>query len=71
MRNFLVISILLTLLNGCAFTRTIYVPHGQAVRLRETVKGVDVWVKTKEGELVSGKVDLPEGWYALPDPGEK
>ncbi len=49
---------------------TVYVPHGDAVRLRETVKDVDVWVKTKTGDIVPGKMDLPEGWYVLPDPND-
>jgi len=52
------------LLAGC--TRTIYVPHGTPVRLRETVKNVKIWVKDADGEPVAGKMDLPEGWYALP-----
>jgi hypothetical protein len=46
--------------------KTVYVPHGDAVRLRETVKGVKVWVKTKDGDIVPGEMDLPEGWYCLP-----
>jgi len=53
------------LLPGCG-VRTIYVPHGTPVRLRETVKDVKVWVKDANGEPVAGKMDLPEGWYALP-----
>jgi uncharacterized protein YceK len=75
------ISILLLLLcciltSGCStFTRTIYVPDGTPVRLRETVKGVKVWVLDAEGVPVAGTMDLPEGWYALPmppaEPGEK
>jgi len=52
------------LLAGC--TRTIYVPHGTPVRLRETVKDVKVWVKDAGGEPVAGQMDIPEGWYALP-----
>lgn len=58
------------LLTGCAggspFTRTIYVPHGTPVRLRETIKDAKVWVKDADGQVVAGKMDLPEGWYALP-----
>ena len=54
----------LLLLAGC--TRTVYVPHGTPVRLRETVEDVKVWVKDSGGEPVAGKIDLPEGWYALP-----
>jgi len=53
------------LLPGCG-VRTIYVPHGTPVRLRETVKNVKIWVKDADGEPVAGKMDLPEGWYALP-----
>jgi len=48
---------------GCV--RTIYVPHGTPVRLRETVKDVKVWVKDAGGEPVAGRMDLPEGWYAV------
>jgi len=51
------------LLAGCV--RTIYVPHGTPVRLRETVKDVKVWVKDSGGEPVAGRMDLPEGWYAV------
>ena len=52
--------------NACA-TRTIYVPHGQPVRLRQTLKNVKVWVYDKAGNAVEGEIDLPEGWYCLPD----
>ena len=52
------------LLTGCV--RTIYVPHGTPVRLRETVKDVRVWVKDADGVPVAGRMDLYEGWYALP-----
>ena len=51
------------LVTGCV--RTIYVPHGTPVRLRETVKDVKVWVKDAGGEPVAGRMDLPEGWYAV------
>jgi len=56
------------LLTGCV--RTIYVPHGTPVRLRETVKDTKVWVKDGDGQAVEGRMDLPEGWYALPDDGK-
>ena len=58
------------LLTGCA-VRTIYVPHGTPVRLRETVENVKVWVKDADGQPVPGRMDLPEGWYALPMPEEE
>ena len=63
-RKLMIIILITMLLAGC--TRTIYVPHGTPVRLRETVKNVKVWVKDADGKPVAGKMDLPEGWYALP-----
>ena len=55
-------------LSGCA-TRTVLVPPGEPVRLRETLRNVKVWVADKNGREIEGVVDLPEGWYVLPDPG--
>lgn len=59
-------------LPGCG-TPTIYVPNGEPVRLRETIRGATVWVldKDADGEPVAGRMDLPEGWYALPMPEEE
>ena len=71
-KKLIAIGVALTFLiaSGCAmFTRTIYVPHGQAVRLRETIKDAKVWVMTPDG-VEAGVMDIPEGWYAMPDPGE-
>lgn len=61
----LLLSVLIFMLQGCG-TRTIYVPHGRAVRLRQTVKGVKVWIKDSEGKPVKGVFDLPEGWFCKP-----
>jgi hypothetical protein len=47
------------------------VPDGTPVRLRETVKDAKVWVKDADGKPVAGKMDLPEGWYALPMPEDE
>lgn len=52
-------------LPGCR-PRTIYVPHGEPVRLRETCRNVDVWVMDASGTPTAGRMDLPEGWYCLP-----
>jgi len=52
-------------LTGC-FTRTIYVPHGEPVRLRATIENAKVWVLDSNGNAVEGTMDLPEGWYSLP-----
>jgi len=61
------LALCLVSLSGC-FTRTIYVPDGTPVRLRETIRNAKVWVLDKDGNPVAGKMDLPEGWYALPLP---
>ena len=53
---------------GCQ-PRTIYVPSGEPVRLRETVRSAKVWVMDEGGTPAPGEMDLPEGWYVLPDPG--
>ena len=58
----------LVCLSGCA-SRTILVPPGEPVRLRETVRAAKVWVADKDGREIPGVVDLPAGWYCLPDPG--
>ncbi len=53
--------------SGC--TRTVLVPPGEPVRLRETIRGAKVWAADKDGREIPGVLDLPEGWYCLPDPG--
>ena len=50
--------------------RTIYIPPGEPVRLREPLKDVKIWTKDKDGNNIPGKVDIPEGWYCLPDDGK-
>ena len=55
---------------GCA-ARVVYVPFGEPVRLRETIRQAKVWVVDDQGKPVAGTLDLPEGWYALPLPEEK
>jgi len=62
---FKVLIPLFIFLPGCA-TKTIYVPNGAPVRLRDTVKNAQVWVQDDQGNLVAGRMDLPEGWYCLP-----
>ena len=49
-------------LTGCY--KTVYVEAGDAVRLRETVKGVKVWVKVGN-EWEASEMTLPEGWYCI------
>lgn len=57
-------------LSGCG-TRTVLVQPGEPVRLRQPIKKAKVWVADQKGKEIPGEVDLPEGWYALPDPGPK
>jgi len=64
----LVLSLAL-FLTGCA-TRTVYVPYGEPVRLRETIHDAKVWVLDESGQPTAGHMDLPEGWYCLPVPDD-
>lgn len=56
------------LASGCG-RKVVLVPPGEPVRLRQPVKKVKIWAADKDGFEIPGEVDLPEGWYALPDPG--
>ena len=56
------------LLAGCG-NRAIFVPDGEVVRLRETIKNAPIWVMGANGNLRAAKMDLPAGWYCLADPG--
>ena len=51
---------------SCA-SRVIYVPHGEPVRLAESVKA-KVWVVDANGKSVrsNNRIIIHEGWYALP-----
>ena len=62
----LLIILLIGIVLASCVNKIVYVPHGDAVKLRETIKGAKVWVKTKEGDIVPGTMDLPNGWYCLP-----
>lgn len=50
---------------GCG-TRTVYVPDGTPLKIREDIM-VKVWVITKEGETIATEVLVKAGWYTLPD----
>jgi len=66
-KHFPVVAVVLPILliTGCG-VRTVYVPHGTPVRLRETIKDAKVWVKDADGQVIAGEMNLPEGWYCLP-----
>lgn len=51
-------------LSGCG-TRTVYIPHGEPVRLRSDVDAADVWIMTDDGPIAS-TMRLYEGWYCMP-----
>lgn len=59
-------------LTGCSIlqARTVYIPAGDPVQIRENLKGVKVWVFV-DGKRQASKMDIPEGWYALDDNYEK
>ena len=64
---FIVTALLLCLIfvSGC-FTRTVYVPAGQPVRLRQNVGPVKVWVKDEAGKPVPSEKVLEEGGFYSP-----
>jgi hypothetical protein len=62
--------ITLIALAGCATSTTVYITQGDAVRLREDVKNVKVWVKTKEGEKLPSVMTLEEGGFYMKLVGE-
>ena len=60
--------LLLVCASGCG-RRVVLVPPGEPVRLREKIKSAKVWARDKDNKEIPGTVDLPEGWFCLPDPG--
>jgi len=54
--------------SGCQSPRTIYVPDGTPVRLRETIRKAKVWILDGDLKPVAGVMDLPEGWFCLSPP---
>jgi len=49
--------------SGCY--KTVYVPAGAPVKLRETIRNVKVWVVDDKGDIVPGRIDIKEGWVAM------
>jgi hypothetical protein len=64
-------ALALLIVPGCAVPRTVYVPAGEPVRLRETIPDAKVWVVDAGGQPVPVTMDLPEGWYCLEAPAEE
>jgi hypothetical protein len=65
-RSWPAVCLLFLIMAGCG-TRSIYVPDGTPVRLRQTIKNAKVWVMDSKGKPVAAEMDLPEGWYCLSD----
>ncbi len=63
-----ILPILAVVFLGCA-SRTVYIQSGETVRLRETIQNADVWILDKNGTPTEGTMNLPEGWFCLPDEG--
>jgi len=55
---------------GCVRQRVVFIPPGDPVQLAETVTA-RVFV-TVDGERIKSDapVELPAGWWVLPDPGD-
>lgn len=64
--GFLLLSLAAVLLTSGCFTRTVYVPAGSPVRLRQQVK-VKCWAYDKDGKPVAGTMTVPEGWWFVED----
>ena len=56
---------------GCQFggTKTVLVPPGSPVRIREDVSA-KVWVRDDKGGWLESEAKIPAGWFALPEPVE-
>ena len=57
------------LLGGCT-NKIIYVADGEPVKIRETIEDAKVWTLDSSGTPVAGKMDIPAGWFALPETRE-
>ena len=69
MKRLLLACILAVFASGCTmFTRTVYVPDGASVRLRQGIKNAKIWAKQKDGSVVEGRMDIPEGWFVFYNP---
>jgi len=66
MTKLMILGVSLLILSSCTWMapkiKTIYVPEGDAVMLRQDVKNVDIWAKAKDQAPVPGKMTLEEGW---------
>jgi len=64
-KSAIILIFVLIMAAGCIPIKTVYIPHGQAVQLREPLKAVKVWVITDKGEKLPSTMDIPEGFWVL------
>ncbi len=55
---------------GCVKQRTVLIPAGEPVQLAEPVWAYVYVVVNGAKERSGNRVLVPEGWFALPDPGD-
>jgi len=56
----------LVVLSGC-YSPAVYVPCGEPVRIAKTIKKAKVEIILPGGNTAKRVMDIPAGWYALPD----
>ena len=65
----LALTVLAAWMTGCT-SPTVYVPAGEPVRIAVTIKRATVDVMLPTGQTSRRTMDIPAGWYALPDPDD-
>lgn len=61
---------MMAMLAGCTTPPAVYIPAGEPVRIAVTIKRASVEVMLPTGQTSRRTMDIPAGWYALPDPGD-
>ena len=65
----LALTVLAAWMTGCT-APAVYVPAGEPVRIAVTIKRATVEVMLPTGQTSRRTMDIPAGWYALPDPDD-
>jgi hypothetical protein len=63
------LTVLAAWMAGCT-SPAVYVPAGEPVRIAKTIKLASVEVMLPTGQTSRRTMDIPAGWYALPDPDD-
>ena len=70
LRRIVTLIVLIACVGGCEHTRVVLIPPGEPVQLAESVRAY-VYVSVNGKRIKSSeRVELPEGWWCLPDTGE-